>query len=531
MSGAELSAPRELTLGRLRSRSAATHIPVPAAVLGLLMALLLFAAFDHGAAGEAGSARVEVAAAAIALVGAAGWLRRGPAGVRIPRAGIWALCLLGAFAVWSAISLAWSVDPDGTWVEFNRACLYVIALGLGIMCGASWARAGEVLSLGLLGIGSLVAVYALGQKLLPGLHVGGLFDLNQTGSLPRLQQPLGYWNALALLLALAAPAALLVAAEPARAPGARAAALVALQLMLVTIGFTYSRGGVLTVVIVIALALGLGGRPQRGALWLAIAVLGSLPALGFGLTSHRLTAEGVPLGSRESAGLLLLALLALGVGATFAVSRRVRGIERRVDVPSSTRRRIGRWLAVGAVGLAVVGLVAVASSHRGLGGTISHAWDSFTATRAASVTQPGRLLSADSANRWVWWKEAAGAFSDRPLGGWGAGSFPVVHLLYRQDTLSVNQPHSMPLQWLAETGTGGGARGRRTGAAARRGPAGGAVGRTRAAGLRGGAVRGRGRIRRPLPVRLGLGHPGGDASGDPRARGARRVDPGPRPPT
>jgi hypothetical protein len=100
-------------------------------------------------------------------------------------------------------------------------------------------------------------------------------------------------------------------------------------------------------------------------------------------------------------------------------------------------------------------VVAVALSSRGLGGTISHAWNSFTATRAASNSNPSRLLSADSQNRWVWWKEAAGAFSDRPLGGWGAGSFGVVHLLYRRDTLPVAQPHSVPLQFLAETGVVG----------------------------------------------------------------------------
>ena len=55
----------------------------------------------------------------------------------------------------------------------------------------------------------------------------------------------------------------------------------------------------------------------------------------------------------------------------------------------------------------------------------------------------------------MWWKEAAGAIRDRPLGGWGAGSFGVVHLLYRRDALSVRQPHSVPLQWLAETGAVG----------------------------------------------------------------------------
>ena len=50
---------------------------------------------------------------------------------------------------------------------------------------------------------SLVALYALGGKVAPGLHVGGLFDLDQTGVVARLRAPLEYWNALGLLCALA----------------------------------------------------------------------------------------------------------------------------------------------------------------------------------------------------------------------------------------------------------------------------------------------------------------------------------------
>ena len=90
---------------------------------------------------------------------------------------------------------------------------------------------------------------------------------------------------------------------------------------------------------------------------------------------------------------------------------------------------------------------------------MSHAWSSFTTTRTTSVDDPSRLLSADSENRWVWWEEAAGAFADRPLQGWGAGSFAAVHLLYRRNTLSVQQPHSLALQFLAETGVVGAALG------------------------------------------------------------------------
>jgi tetratricopeptide (TPR) repeat protein len=56
----------------------------------------------------------------------------------------------------------------------------------------------------------------------------------------------------------------------------------------------------------------------------------------------------------------------------------------------------------------------------------------------------------------VWWKEALGAFSDRPVAGYGAGSFPVVHLQYRKNLLAVRQPHDVPLEFLSETGIVGG---------------------------------------------------------------------------
>jgi hypothetical protein len=97
-------------------------------------------------------------------------------------------------------------------------------------------------------------------------------------------------------------------------------------------------------------------------------------------------------------------------------------------------------------------VIGVALSGRGLTGTVSHAWSSFTATKGTSVSSPGRLLSVDSENRWVWWEEAVGAFGDRPIGGWGAGSFATIHLLYRHNQLSTTQAHSVPLQFLAETG-------------------------------------------------------------------------------
>jgi hypothetical protein len=105
----------------------------------------------------------------------------------------------------------------------------------------------------------------------------------------------------------------------------------------------------------------------------------------------------------------------------------------------------------------VLWLVGLAATDRGIDGAIADTASSFTATggEAGAAGTPERFASTTSSNRWAWWREAVGAWSDRPVGGWGAGSFAVTHLLYRTTTVPVAQPHDVPLQWLAETGVVG----------------------------------------------------------------------------
>jgi tetratricopeptide (TPR) repeat protein len=79
--------------------------------------------------------------------------------------------------------------------------------------------------------------------------------------------------------------------------------------------------------------------------------------------------------------------------------------------------------------------------------------DEFANPPTELVTQePGRLTSVSSNNRWNWWREAWTAFEDEPVWGNGAGSFALSHRLLREDRLRVVEPHSEPLQFLAETG-------------------------------------------------------------------------------
>jgi O-Antigen ligase len=428
----------------------------PRALAAALLVVVLYAAFAHGAVAGSTYARIEVALAAIAALAGAAWLWTGTLRFAAPRLALAGIALLALFAAWNGLTVLWSVAPDQTWVELNRALSYVLVLCLAVALGATDRRAPAWISYGFIAIASVVTCYALGQKLLPGLHVDGIIHLNQTGAFPRLQEPLGYWNALALFLVIGVPSTLALTVDESGSRGWRTAALVALSLMLVAIGLTYSRGGVIALLVALAVAMGLGGVRLRALMWLGVAALAAIPSLILGLTEHSLTTARISLSSRESSGLVLSAVLLVSIAALILSARRLHALEARRPVGRAGARRITRTILASLGVLLVAGVLAVASSSRGLTGSASHLWHGFTTTRVTSNYDPTRLLSADSENRWVWWKEAAGAFSDRPLLGWGAGSFPVVHLLYRQNRLSVTQPHSVPLQFLAETGLIGG---------------------------------------------------------------------------
>jgi hypothetical protein len=104
-----------------------------------------------------------------------------------PRAAYAGIAALLGFAAWSAVSIAWSAAPDRGWIEFNRVLCYVIVVCLAVTLGASAERPVDAMASGYLAIAAAVTCYALGQKLCPGLHAPGVFNLNQTAQVPRLR--------------------------------------------------------------------------------------------------------------------------------------------------------------------------------------------------------------------------------------------------------------------------------------------------------------------------------------------------------
>jgi tetratricopeptide (TPR) repeat protein len=80
------------------------------------------------------------------------------------------------------------------------------------------------------------------------------------------------------------------------------------------------------------------------------------------------------------------------------------------------------------------------------------AWASSQLSGGECVNDPGRLTDLCANNRLAWWEEALEVSADRPLGGAGAGTYAIARRRYRDDATAVSQPHSVPLQLLADTG-------------------------------------------------------------------------------
>jgi len=194
-----------------KQRAARSLTPAAAVALGL-GAAIAYGAFADGAISLPNEARLQVAVAALALLALAAFLFAPGMRPAADRVGLTGLGALALFTVFTGLSFAWSIAPDGTWAELNRALAYLLVAAVAVVVGASLERPLERAALGFLVIATAVALYALAGKAIPGVHAGAL-DFNHTQFFSRLRAPLAYWNALALFCALAVPIALRAAAR------------------------------------------------------------------------------------------------------------------------------------------------------------------------------------------------------------------------------------------------------------------------------------------------------------------------------
>ncbi len=421
------------------------------ALLLALTAVCAYAVFAHGAVGLPEEPRLQIAVAFVGVGAAVGLLLTRTLALRAP-VRVWiGVGLLAGFAVWCGVTLLWSVTPDRTWGHVNRAVAYTLVVVLAITLASSLPRAIERFAHAWLLVALACALYALAGKIIPGVELLGM-DFNHTAIASRLRAPLEYWNALGLIMVFAIPIALRMTTDTSRRHLTRLAGITALFVLFVCLGMTYSRGGVLAVIVALTVVTVLGGQRLRGLAVIGVTIVAAIPVLGLSFSRPALKGIRVPLDERIPDGVLLGLVAAGSILFLLIAAWGLLRLEERTAWTDERTQLVWRGLAATAAILGLMLLGAIVSYDGGPGRWADDAWDKFTETSKDKVSDPARLTSSNSGNRWVWWKEAAGAWSDKPIQGWGAGSFPVTHRLYRDVELPVKQPHNMPLQFLAETG-------------------------------------------------------------------------------
>jgi hypothetical protein len=371
-------------------------------------------------------------AAAVGVAALGGWAR--------PSLGADSLAALGflvAFVCWNGISVLWSIEGDRSWAYTNRGLVYVAFAVVGLALGPYLRQWAYLLA----GVLALPLGWALLGKAIPA--VGG------SGRVARLSAPIGYWNALGLLFAMALPLALWLAARRSHPHWLRASGVVYVYALVVGLLLTYSRGGVLAAGAAAVLWLVLGSPRVESA---AALLLGGAAGLGVAVWAFSrpgLAEDGQAHAVRVHDGAWFAVVFLLAGVAVAAIGYLGSLAEERRPLTDARRRLVGRVaLGVLVAGVAV-GLVVLAVEAKPQG------WfREFTSqpTNASLQGGPQHLANASSSSRWLWWKEAWRAWEKQPWRGTGAGTFELTHRLLRTNNIVVTEPHNVPLQFLSETG-------------------------------------------------------------------------------
>jgi O-antigen ligase/polysaccharide polymerase Wzy-like membrane protein len=292
-----------------------------------------------------------------------------------------------------------------------------------------------------------VALLGLATRLLP--HVFPVAE--GLGSGPRLRYPLGYWNANGVACGIAA-ALIPWLGRRSLTPALRWLGVACLPAVLLTLYFTYSRGGVLALLVAAVCLLAL----SHDRLWmlgtLAVGVLGAAPAV-LAVQARDSLADNVDNAAAVDQGGAVLLILLAGTALTLVLfglmrllARRRGGIAGRAVAISRDPRAL-RAVAVLAAVAALVAIVAV-------GG---RAWDQFSSSDIEFPNQPQQHFSDFSgAGRHDFYRVAVDAFKEEPLAGHGAGTYQFSWVKLRSIAIPVHNAHSLYLEAFAELGAIGG---------------------------------------------------------------------------
>jgi hypothetical protein len=359
--------------------------------------------------------------------------------------GLWPVGLLLAFAALSALSVVWSVQPDSSWQNAGLMFAYSAVFGAAV----ALARAVPARWPAVIGGVTLAAVVVCGYALLTKVFPSWL-DAHDIYA--RLQAPYGYWNATGLTAAMGVIGCVWLGARRKGHALLSALAYPAIGLLIVTLMLAYSRGALVALALGLALWFTVVPLRLRGAAVLSIGAVAAGLVVAWDFSQGALSSDSVALHARVVAGRQLGALL-LAMLLVLAIAGLAIGFYTGRHAPTRRTRENAGAALLSILVLVVVAFVgALAVSHRGLTGSISHGFDTLTNTHAPVPAEtPGRLTAIGSV-RAVYWNEALKVFQAHPALGAGARSYGTASLRYRTEDLEANDAHGFVVQTLADLG-------------------------------------------------------------------------------
>jgi hypothetical protein len=358
----------------------------------------------------------------------------------------WASGLLCGLALLSALSSLWSGSMELSVVEADRVLVYLgffLAAFLIAQTDERRQRFAEGIAIAV----TLVAFLGLASRLLPEILSVG----NSLGAGARLRYPLGYWNANGAMFGIAV-AMLLWSSRRSSFAALRWAAVAAMPAVLLALYFTYSRGGLLSLLIAAGCLLAL----SRDRLWmlatLAIGAIGALPAV-LAVQARRSLADSVANQAAVDQGLTVLLILLAGTALALALFAGLRALERREGRLTGHAVRLSqspvllKRLAIAAALIAIGVVIAV-------GG---RAWHQFSSSDLQFPNQPEKHFGQLSgAGRHDFYRVAVDSFEEKPLLGHGAGTYEFSWERLRSIDIPVHSAHSLYLEAFSELGLVGG---------------------------------------------------------------------------
>lgn len=343
------------------------------------------------------------------------------------------LALVG-LAAWTSLSILWADSPGRAWTESDRLVLYTAVFAVCIVALRSPRDVHRSLAV----VGAVIAAAAL-------FTVVALLRGDPDTFLDhRLDMPVGYVNGAAGLFLMGLwPVASLAerATRPVIAGGAMALAVLEANLLVLTQSRAILPAVLVSACVLVAL---FPGRTARAWTLLVIAA-GAAAASPWTLAVY---SDRIPLQPRPvEAGLAqAAALAAVAVAVIAGAAWAMVAVLRRARNSPQSRRRATAGAIAAVVGAMAAALIAASDP-------VSRAereWRAFT-TLDVNETSSTRFTGAGGFRHDLW-RVALADLQRKPLHGVGAGSYGLSYYQERRQQESIRQPHSLPLQILAELG-------------------------------------------------------------------------------